>query len=97
MMLIPNADGTGQIDNPIYNVNNEGTQEIELAIPLKYLGNFWRALNIPLISCEVSLELKWDENCAITSLEQRDIGGGNRDNALTGATLEIKNANYTYQ
>ena len=47
---IPNPDGAGQIDNPIYNVNNEGTQEIELAILLKYLGNFWRALNIPLIS-----------------------------------------------
>ena len=71
---IANPDGTGQIHNPIYNVSNEGTQEIELAIPLKYLGNCWRALNIPLISCEVSLELKWDKNCAITSLEQRDIG-----------------------
>ena len=72
-----------------YDVNKNGTQEVELAIPLKYLGNFWRALNIPLISCEVSLELKWDKNCIITSLEQRDIGGGNRDNALTGATLAI--------
>ena len=41
-----------------YDVNKNGTQEIELAIPLKSLGNFWRALNIPLISCEVSLELK---------------------------------------
>ena len=71
------------------NVNKNGTQEVELAIPLKYLGNFWRALNIPLISCEVSLELKWDKNCIITSLEQRDIGGGNRDNAPTGATLSI--------
>ena len=48
-----------------------------------------RALNIPLISCEVSLELKWDKNCVIISLEQRDIGGGNRDNASTGATLAI--------
>ena len=57
-----------------YGVNKNGTQEVELAIPLKYLGNFWRALNIPLISCEVSLELKWDKNCVITSLEQRDIG-----------------------
>ena len=38
-----------------YDVNENGTQEVELAIPLKYLGNFWRALNIPLISCEVSL------------------------------------------
>ena len=72
-----------------YDVNKNGTQEVELAIPLKYLGNFWRALNIPLISCEVFLELKWDKNCVVTSLEQRDIGGGNRDNAPTGATLAI--------
>ena len=72
-----------------YDVNKNGTQEVELDIPLKYLGNFWRALNIPLISCEVSLELKWDKNCIITSLEQRDIGGGNRDNVPTGATLAV--------
>ena len=38
-------------------------------------------MNIPLINCEVPLELKWNKNCVITSLEQRDIGGGNRDNA----------------
>ena len=76
----------------IDNTNNQGTKDIELDIPLKYLGNFWRALNIPLISCEVSLELKWDKNCVITSLEQRVIAGANppaRDNAPTGATLAI--------
>ena len=75
-----------------YDVNKNGTQEVELAIPLKYLGNFWRALNIPLISCEVSLELKWDKNCVITSLEQRQVDAGPsivRDNAPTGATLAI--------
>ena len=72
-----------------YDVNKNGTQEVELDIPLKYLGNFWRALNIPLISCEVFLESKWDKNCVITSLEQRDIAGGNRDNVPTGATLSI--------
>ena len=86
---IPNPDGARQINNPIYILNENGTQEVELAIPLKYLGNFWRALNNPLISCEVSLELKWDKNYVITSLEQRDIGEGNRDNAPTGATLSI--------
>ena len=72
-----------------YDVNKNGTQEVELTIPLQYLGNFWRALNIPLISCEVSLELKWNKNFVITSLEQRDIGGGNRDNAPVGVTLAI--------
>ena len=75
-----------------YDVNKDGTQEIELAIPLKYLGNFWIALNIPLISCEVSLELKWNKNCVITSLENRIINAGPpviRGNVPTSATLNI--------
>ena len=75
-----------------YDVNKNGKQEIELAIPLKYLGNFWRALNIPLISCEVSLELKWNKNCVITSLEERQVDAGPpvvRDNSPAGATLAI--------
>ena len=77
---------------PDYNANKNGTQLVELAIPLKYLGNFWRALNIPLISCEVSLEVKWNKNCVITSLERRAIAGTNppaRDNPPTGASLAI--------
>ena len=75
-----------------YDANKNGTQEIELAIPLKYLGNFWRALNMPLISCEVSLELKWNKNCIITSLEKRlllSISNVARDDTPTGATLSI--------
>ena len=86
--IIGNTYNLNAIDDG-YDVNKNGTQEVELTIPLKYLGNFWRALNIPLISCEVSLEIKWNKNCIITSLEQRYIGGGNRDNASTGATLSI--------
>ena len=35
-----------------YDANKNGTQEVEIAIPLKYLGNFWRALNITLIKME---------------------------------------------
>ena len=75
-----------------YDVNKNGKKEIELAIPLKYLGNFWRALNIPLISCEVSLELKWNKNCLTTSLEERQVDAGPpvvRDNSPTGVTLAI--------
>ena len=71
-----------------YDVNKNGTQKIELAIPLKYLGNFWRAL----VNCEVFLELKWNKNCVITSLERRQVDAGPpvvRDNAPTGATLSI--------
>ena len=70
----------------------EGTQEMELAIPLKYLGNFWRALNIPLISYEISLELKWGKNCVITSSEEVQVDAGPpvvRTDSPTGATLAI--------
>ena len=65
-----------------------------ISYTIKCLGNFWKALNIPLISCEVSLELKWDKNCVITSLEQRDIRGRNRDNSPTGATLAINDCKF---
>ena len=34
-------------------------------VPLKYLSNFWRTLEMPLISCEVELILTWSENCVI--------------------------------
>ena len=56
-------DNTYNIDEGAqgYDANKNGKQEVEIATPLKYVGNFWRALQIPLISCEVSLELKWNK------------------------------------
>ena len=74
-----------------HDANKVGKKEIELAIPLKYLGNFWRALNIPLISCEVSLELKWNKNCVITSLQQRQVDAGPPaiNGTTTGAMLVV--------
>ena len=55
--IVPAAGGA-RVANPNYDANNSGKKNVELAIPLKYLGDFSRALDIPLISCEVSLELK---------------------------------------
>ena len=40
-----------------YDANKVGKNETEIVIPLKHLSNFWRALNIPLINCEVELIL----------------------------------------
>ena len=36
---------------------NGGTKNVEIIAPLKYLSNFWRTLEIPLINCEVNLIL----------------------------------------
>ena len=36
-------------------------------VPLKYLSNFWRTLEMPLIKCEVNLILTWSSTCVITN------------------------------
>ena len=36
-------------------------------VPLKYLGNFLRTLEMPLVNCEGNLVLTWSENYAIVS------------------------------
>ena len=39
----------------------------KIAVPLKYLSNFWRSLEMPLINCKIELSLKWIENCILSS------------------------------
>ena len=38
-----------------------------MIVPLKYLSNFWRTLEILLINCEVNLILTWPSTCVITN------------------------------
>ena len=45
--------------------------DVELAIPLKHLDNFWRSLNIPLIDCEISLDLSWSGECVLVGRAYR--------------------------
>ena len=32
---------------------------VKIVVPLKYLSNFWRSLEMPLINCKVELSLDW--------------------------------------
>ena len=50
---------TGQTDN------NVRIDNVEIMIPLKYLSNFWRTLEISVINCEIELILTWPANCVI--------------------------------
>ena len=34
-------------------------------VPLKYLSNFWRTLEMSLLNCEIELILDWSANCVI--------------------------------
>ena len=56
---------TGQAAAGNNNGNIAGKVDVEIMVPLKYLRNFWRTLEMPLINCEVELLLDWSANCVI--------------------------------
>ena len=53
-------------------------------VPLKYLSNFWRTLEMPLINCEIELILTWSANFVII---YRDIANQNPTFTITDANL----------
>ena len=53
-------------------------KDVEIRVPLKYLSNFGRPLEMPLINCEVNLILTWSSTCVIT-------------NSTSAGTFEITN------
>ena len=46
---------------------DDGTKDVEIMVPLKYLSNFWRTLEMPSINCEVNLFLTWSSACVLIS------------------------------
>ena len=66
-------------------------KEVTIAIPLKYLGNFWRSLDIPLINCEITLVLSWYKECVLVGRAFRGppAAAANRVNSPTSAKFKI--------
>ena len=46
---------------------NNNEKDVERMVQLKYLSNFWRTLEMPLINCEVNLMLLYLKTCVITN------------------------------
>ena len=62
---------------------NGGTRDVEIMVPLKYLSNFWRTLEMPLINCEVNLILTWSSTCVL-------IATGNQNQVARFAITDTK-------
>ena len=56
--------------------NNLIKNNVKIIVPLKYLSNFWRSVNIPLITHEVELILTWFKNCVLIDKLTRDADYG---------------------
>ena len=65
-------------------VADANTHDIKIVVPLKYLSNFFRSLEMPLINCKISLELKYNKNCVLS------IHNGNDGNNLTFTMTDAK-------
>ena len=57
-------------------------------VPLKYISNFWRTLKIPLINCEISLQLRWSRNCIILAGTTNNQNPTIQINVVTLSTQE---------
>ena len=76
--------------------NTKSKKNLEIVFPLKYLSNFWRTLDMPLINCEVVLTLTWSDNCVLTNITTEAARAAEGDNparqainAPTNATFQI--------
>ena len=67
-LTIDNASSFKCKANLIGNTENNGIKNgVKIAIPLKYLSNIWRYLEMLLINCKIELSLKWYEKCVLPS------------------------------
>ena len=64
-------------------------RNVKIVVPLKYLSNFFRSLEMPLINCKIKLNLTWKKECVL-STDADDAANPNNN-----AVFMIQN--YTFQ
>ena len=78
---------TGQTAANNNNGNIAGRVDVEIMVPLKYLSNFWRTLEMPLINSEINLILTWPANCVIICTNV--VNQNNQNKALFSSSYFI--------
>ena len=54
------------LGNPVVD-NNIARRSVKVVVPLKYLSNFFRSLEMPLINCKIELNLTWKKECVLST------------------------------
>ena len=55
------------LGNPADDGNSTKKLNVKIVVPLKYLSNFFRSLEMPLINCKVKLNLTWKKECVLSN------------------------------
>ena len=66
------------------NLLGNEVNNVKIVVPLKYLSNFFRLLEMPLINCKIHLELNWTKDCVLSSADS------DNDNATLFKITETK-------
>ena len=66
--------------------NDREINGVEIMVPLKYLSNIWRTLEMPLINCEVELILIWSAGCVII---YANVANQNPTSTITETSLYV--------
>ena len=61
-----------------------------IAVPLKYLSNFWKSLKMPLINCKVKLKIKWTKYCVLSAAGADKVNGNVIDDINGNNVFPIK-------
>ena len=48
-------------------VSNVARRDVKIVVPLNYLSNFFRSLEMPLINCKIKLNLTWKKECVLST------------------------------
>ena len=54
------------LGNPVV-ADNIARRSVKVVVPLKYLSNFFRSLEMPLINCKIKLNLTWKKECVLST------------------------------
>ena len=54
------------LGNPVV-ANNIARINLKVVVPFKYLSNFFRSLEMPLINCKIKLNLTWKKECVLST------------------------------
>ena len=54
------------LGNPVV-ARNIAKRSVKVVVPLKYLSNFFRSLEMPLINCKIKLNLTWKKECVLST------------------------------
>ena len=65
---------------------DNGTKNVEIMVPLKYLSSLWKTLEMHLINCEGNLLLTWSASCVIVST---NVANQNATFAITDTKLYV--------